>query len=132
MDDEAEGDGEGAVSGEPLAVGVLESEPQAAKTTQSITMLGNARLDRSIEGVILCRVIVPCGSSPPRSQRRAAGLVEAAGVEPASEAVSPGISTSVSGILVLAWRLLPTGSASASRGECPTSGPWRPCGGDAG
>ena len=58
------------------------------------------------------------------------GLVEAAGVEPASEAVSPRISTSVSEILVLAWRLLPTGSASASRGECPISGPWRPRDGD--
>jgi len=58
------------------------------------------------------------------------GLVEAAGVEPASEAASPGISTSVSEILVLAWRLLSTGSASASRGDCPTSGPWRPCGSD--
>ena len=58
------------------------------------------------------------------------GLVEAAGVEPASEAASSGISTSVSGILVLAWRLLPTGSASASRGDCPTSGPWRPRGSD--
>jgi len=32
----------------------------------------------------------------------------------------------VSGILVLAWRLLPTGSDSASRGDCPGSGPWRP------
>jgi hypothetical protein len=51
------------------------------------------------------------------------GLVEAAGVEPASEAASSGTSTSVSGILVLAWRLLPTGSASASHGDCPTSGP---------
>jgi len=58
------------------------------------------------------------------------GLVEAAGVEPASEAASPRISTSVSEILVLAWRLLSTGSASASRGDCPTSGPWRPCGSD--
>jgi len=49
--------------------------------------------------------------------RRAEGsLVEAAGVEPASEAAFPGISTSVSRILVLAWRLLLTGSASASRG----------------
>src|SRR5579859_5646146 len=54
------------------------------------------------------------------------GLVEAAGVEPASEAASSGISTSVSRILVLAWRLLPTGSASASPGECPGSGPRRP------
>jgi len=36
----------------------------------------------------------------------------------------------VSEILVLAWRLLPTGSASASRGECPISGPWRPRDGD--
>ncbi len=57
-------------------------------------------------------------------------LVEAAGVEPASEAASPGISTSVSGILVLAWRLLPTGSVSASRGDCPGPGPWRPRAGD--
>src|SRR6266699_4403173 len=54
------------------------------------------------------------------------GLVEAAGIEPAAEAVSPGISTSVSRILVLAWRLLPTGSASASCGGCPASGPQRP------
>src|SRR3989442_13333366 len=56
-------------------------------------------------------------------------LVEAAGVEPASEAVSPGISTSVSGNLVLAWRLLPTGSASASCDGCPASRPQRPRGG---
>ena len=57
------------------------------------------------------------------------GLVEAAGVEPASEAVSYRISTSVSRILVLALRLLLTGSAFASRGGCPASGPWRPrCG----
>ena len=54
------------------------------------------------------------------------GLVEAAGVEPASEAASLRISTSVSRILVLAWRLLPTGSASASLGECPASRPRRP------
>src|SRR5438445_3235310 len=58
------------------------------------------------------------------------GLVEAAGVEPASEAVSPGISTSVSRILVLAWRLLLTGSASASCGGCPASRPQRPRGGN--
>src|SRR5579859_116754 len=58
------------------------------------------------------------------------GLVEAAGVEPASEAASSGISTSVSRILVLAWRLLPTGSASASHGRCPAPGPRRPRGGD--
>jgi len=58
------------------------------------------------------------------------GLVEAAGVEPASEAAFPGISTSVSRILVLAWRLLLTGSASASRGECPAPRPRRPRGGD--
>ena len=57
-------------------------------------------------------------------------LVEAAGIEPASEAVSPGISTSVSRILVLAWRLLPTGSAVASCGGCPASGPQRPWGGN--
>ena len=57
-------------------------------------------------------------------------LVEAAGVEPASEAASPGISTSVSRILLLAWRLLPTGSASASRGGCPASEPRRPRGGN--
>jgi hypothetical protein len=61
---------------------------------------------------------------------RIRNLVEAAGVEPASEAASSGISTSVSRILVLAWRLLPTGSASASRGACPTSKPRRPRGGD--
>ena len=55
--------------------------------------------------------------------------MEAAGVEPASEAVSYRISTSVSRILVLALRLLLTGSAFASRGGCPASGPWRPrCG----
>ncbi|SRR6266487_4950754 len=71
------------------------------------------------------------GSLGGRSEYQARfGLVEAAGVEPASEAASPGISTSVSEILVLAWRLLSTGSASASRGDCPTSGPWRPCGSD--
>src|SRR5712664_3182142 len=57
-------------------------------------------------------------------------LVEAARVELASEAVSPGISTSVSRILVLAWRLLPTGSASASCGGCPASRPQRPQGGN--
>jgi len=53
-------------------------------------------------------------------------MVEAAGIEPASEAASPGISTSVFRILVLASRLLPTGSVSASRGGCPASGPRRP------
>jgi len=57
-------------------------------------------------------------------------LVEAAGVEPASEAASSRTSTSVSGILVLAWRLLPTGSASASHGDGPTSRPRRPWDGD--
>ena len=57
-------------------------------------------------------------------------LVEAAGVEPASEAVSLRISTSVFRILVLAWRLLQTGSASASRGGCPALGPRRPQGGN--
>ena len=58
------------------------------------------------------------------------GLVEVARIELASEAASPGISTSVSEILVLAWWLLSTGSASASRGACPASGPWRPWSGD--
>ncbi len=58
--------------------------------------------------------------------KRVSRKVEAAGIEPASEAASPGISTSVSRILVLAWRLLPTGSASASRGVCPASEPRRP------
>jgi hypothetical protein len=57
-------------------------------------------------------------------------MVEAAGIEPASEAASPEISTSVSRILVLAWRLLPTGSAYASRGACPASGPRRPWSGN--
>src|SRR5258708_22926707 len=57
-------------------------------------------------------------------------LVEAAGVEPASEAASPGISTSVSRILVLAWPLLPTGSVSARRGAWPAAEPRRPRGGN--
>jgi len=60
----------------------------------------------------------------------AESVVEAAGVEPASEAVSLRMSTSVSRILVLAWRPVLTRSASASRGACPTSGPWRPRSGD--
>src|SRR5690348_3518774 len=77
------------------------------------------------------RVGVTVGvKAPPADRFRIRNLVEAAGVEPASEAASPGISTSVSGILVLAWRLLPTGSAYASHGDCPTSGPWRPQGSD--
>ena len=63
--------------------------------------------------------------TPPRE----CSLVEAAGVEPASEAVSNRISTSVSRILVLARRLLLTGSAFASLGRCPASRPRRPrCG----
>jgi len=48
---------------------------------------------------------------PLSASETAFGLVEAAGVEPASEAVSYRISTSVSRILVLARRLLLTGSA---------------------
>src|SRR5581483_352652 len=68
----------------------------------------------------------PKGQTPSRAAFRIRKLVEAAGVEPASEAVSLRISTSVFRILVLAWRLVLTRSASASRGECPTSGPWRP------
>src|SRR5206468_4415754 len=80
-----------------------------------------------------CRRSPRLAARPPRGRLRHKarfGLVEAAGVEPASEAASSGTSTSVSGILVLAWRLLPTGSASASHGDCPTSGPWRPRGSD--
>ena len=63
-------------------------------------------------------------------ERTRFGLVEVARIELASEAESPEISTSVSRNLVLAWRLLLTGSASASRGACPASGPRLPWSGN--
>jgi len=46
-------------------------------------------------------------------------VVEAAGVEPASEAASFRTSTSVSRSLLSPWGLLPAGSPWASRGASP-------------
>src|SRR5207237_3043840 len=52
-------------------------------------------------------------------------VVEAAGVEPASDAASAGTSTSVSEILISPSGLLPTGSRAASGGFSPGPEPPR-------